>query len=161
MDYINVAKFLSIPTAFLISGYSLGFSQNSVPLLYRQPASVSAPTLEGVFYEGAKVVVPGALIAASGFAYLAYNARTREERNLYIASAAVVITPQPWTVFVMKKGIDRLIEIGASATESQKADQTGEAVELLKGWVWQNYVRALLGFVAGSLGFWTHLQKTA
>lgn len=159
MDYINVAKFLSIPTAFLISGYSLGFSQNSVPLLYNQPASVSAPTLEGIFYEGAKVVVPGAVIACAGFSYLAYNARSTEERNLYIASAAMVITPQPWTVLVMKSGIDRLIQIGASAVESQKADQTREAVQLLKGWVWQNYVRAALGFAAGAVGFWTHLQK--
>ena len=158
MDYTSVAKFLSAPTAFLLCGYGLGFSQNSVPLLYNQPASVSAPILEGIYYQGAKIVAPGAILAATSFGYLAYHARTREERNLYVAAGLMVFSTQPWTLLVMRPGISRLIEIGRSAAESQKADQTREAVQLLKGWVWQNWVRAVLTFSSGVVGFWAQLQ---
>lgn len=158
MDNISIVKFLSIPTAFLLSGYGLGFSQNSVPLLYKQPASISAPLLEGIYYQGAKVVAPGAILATTGLAYLAYTARTSDERNLYGLAAALTFASQPWTALVMLPGIHRLIEIGASAAEQTKADASGEAVQLLQGWVWQNAVRAALNFASGAVGFWAFIQ---
>ena len=155
MDAITVAKFLSIPTAFLLSGYSMGFSQNSVPLVYNQPAAISAPILEGVYYQGAKVVAPGALMTAAAFGYLAYTAPTTRERNLYAACGAMVVATQPWTAFVMLPGIHRMMDIAKSAAEQAKADQSGEAVKLLKGWVYQNYLRAVLYLAAGFTGLYT------
>lgn len=158
MESISVAKFLAIPTAFLLSGYGIGFSQNSVPLLYNQPASVSAPILEGIFFQGGKFVVPGAILASTSFGYLAYRAPTTFKRNLYAIAALIMFAPPPWTALVMKPGINRMIEIGRSAVECQKADASGEAVKLLQGWVWQNEVRVLFALVSGALGWYAHLQ---
>ena len=150
MDTIAVARFLAIPTAFLIGGYSFGFSQNTVPLVYNQPSSVSANVLKGVFYQGAVVVAPGAIIATTGFAYLAYT--QPEQRKLFATASALTIAPLLFTQAVMFKGIQRLLEISESAAEQAKADQSGEAVELLKAWVAQNFVRAALSSSAGFVG---------
>ena len=152
MDSVAVAKFLSIPTAFLISGYSFGFSQNSVPLVYDQPASISTNVLKGVFYEGAKVVAPGAIISAAGFAYLAYA--VPRQRKFFASAAALTVAPLVFTRVVMFNGIQRALAISESAAEQAKADQTGEAAELLKAWVMQNWVRAALSFSAATVGLY-------
>ena len=54
----------------------------------------------------------------------------------------------------MKKGIDRLIQIGESAAECAKADASGEVTKLLNAWIMQNWVRATLAFSGGMLALW-------
>ncbi len=157
MDSYTAAKIIAIPTAFILSGYGTGFSHNSVPLLYKQPASISAPLLEGIYKNGATFMAPGAILATTAFGYLAYNAQNKMQRNLYATAGGLVISTQIWTFGVMISGIHRLIEIAGSGVEQQKADQTGEAVRLLKGWAWQNMVRAGLTFAGGVVGIYAQL----
>ncbi|KAK3707649.1 hypothetical protein LTR37_011997 [Vermiconidia calcicola] len=151
MDSLSVARFLSIPSAFLVSGYSIAASQMAVPLVYEQPASVSAPFLRGVFVRGAAFVVPGAIISSSASAYLAYA--IPEQRTTLATASILTLLPLAFTRLVMMKGIQRLIEISESAAEQQKGDQNGEVVQLLKAWVAQNWVRAMLAFSGGMLAF--------
>ncbi|KAF2483367.1 hypothetical protein BDY17DRAFT_310389 [Neohortaea acidophila] len=157
IDHYTAAKLIAIPTAFFLSGYGSGFSQNSVPLLYTQPASVSASILEGIYKNGAKVMAPGVVLSTTAFAYLAYYAKSRAERNLYAAAGGLVLSTQPWTLGVMLGGIQRLGAIAKSAVEQQKADASGEAVRLLQGWVWQNWVRAVLTASGGLVGLYAQL----
>ena len=152
MDSITVAKFLSVPTAFFLSGYSFSFSQSTVPLVYNQPASVSTQVFKGVYYNGAAVVAPGALVSALGYAYLAYS--VPEQRNLYATAGVITMGPLLFTRTVMNAGIQRLLKIGESAAEQGKADQTGEVANLLRSWVMQNWVRASLSLVAGMVGLY-------
>lgn len=152
MDSITVAKFLLVPSIFMVSGYSSSFSQCSVPLLYNQPASVSTPILKGFYTGGAAFVVPGAMIAVASSAYLAY--RVPEQRTLFATAGALAITPPLFTAAFMSKGIQRLIEISQHTTEQVKADASGEAVKLLKAWAAQNWIRAALSFSAGMIALW-------
>ena len=52
MDSVTVARFLSIPTAFMLTGYSISASQSTLPLIYDQPASVSLKIFKGVYERG-------------------------------------------------------------------------------------------------------------
>ena len=124
MDAVTVARFLSIPTTFLMTGYSISASQSTLPIIYDQPASVSLKVFEGVYKKGAILVVPGAILSATAMAYLAYV--YPEQRKTYGAAAAVTLTWLPFTTLFMFKGINRLLEIGASSVETQKAEQSGE-----------------------------------
>ena len=157
MDSITIAKFLTVPTAFLASGYSIAFSQNAVPLIYDQAASISTKVFKGVFYQGGAFVVPCALISLAGSSYLAY--KLPEQRHLWIAAGAITIAPPVFTQLVMKGGINRLLEIGESVVEQQKADQSGEVTRLLKAWVMLNAVRATLSFAGGALALLASWEK--
>lgn len=157
IDRTTVAKVIAIPTAFFLTGYSGSFSQNSVPLLYRQPASVSAEILYGIYKNGAKVMAPCVVLSTSAFAYLAYNAKSSMERRLYATAGGLVLSTQPWTIAVMLSGINRLRDIAKSAAEQQKAEETGEAVKLLQGWVYQNWMRAGLLLSGGLAGLYAQL----
>ena len=152
MDSNAVARFFAIPTTFMVSGYSIAASQSSVPLVLDQPAAVSTQVFKGVFYRGAMFVAPMQIISAVASGYLAYT--IPEQRTTLAAAAGLSIASLPWTQVVMKKGIDRLLEIGESATELAKADQTGEVTRLLSTWILQNWVRASLSFSGGIVALW-------
>ena len=130
MDPIASAKLLAIPSAFLLSGYYTSASQNSLPLLYTQPASISTPIFTGVYNRGFAVAVPLTLLSTSAFGYLAYA--LPEKRTIYASAAGVVFSALPWTVAVMLPGIKRLIDIGQGGEVMQeKAERSGEVVGLL------------------------------
>ena len=157
MDAVTVARFLSIPTTFLMAGYSISASQSTLPIIYDQPASVSLKVFEGVYKKGAILVVPGAILSATAMGYLAYV--YPEQRKAYGAAAAVTLTWLPFTTLFMFKGINRLLEIGGSSVETQKAEQSGEVLTLLKAWAFQNALRGMLAFVGGSVTLLTSLGK--
>lgn len=139
-----------------MTGYSIAASQATLPLIYDQPVSVSLKIFKGVYEKGAVMVVPGALISASATAYLAYAYPA--QRKLLGSAAAVTISWLPFTTLFMFKGIGRLLEIGASSVETQKAEQTGEVMNLLKAWAFQNAVRGSLAFIGGSITLFASLS---
>lgn len=157
MDAVTVARFLSIPTAFLMTGYSIAASQSTLPLIYDQPASVSLKIFKGVYQRGAMLVVPGAILSATATAYLAYVYPA--QRKALGTAAAITFSWLPFTTLLMFKGINRLLEIGGNSIEMQKAEQSGEVLTLLKAWALQNAVRGMLAFAGGSITLWASLAK--
>lgn len=152
IDGVTVAKFLAVPTAFLLSGFGASFSQITLPLLYNQPASVSTPVFSGVYYGGGKVVGPGAIVSTLASIYLAY---VLPEQRIQFATAATLTLGVPvFTGVVMHGGINKLLKISESVALQAKADASGEAVELMKTWAVQNWIRASMPFVAGLIGLW-------
>lgn len=153
---IHYAKLVSFPTAFFLSGYSLSYSQCTVPQLYDVRPQISTPIFKNVFYGGASVVVPGALLSSAASAFLAYA--VPEHRRVWASAAAAVLFTQPWTALVMMPGIKRLLEISeANAAVQSKVEQTLEHRQLLKTWVAQNFLRAGLYFVGGLAGMYATL----
>ncbi|KAK5113453.1 hypothetical protein LTR85_010881 [Meristemomyces frigidus] len=153
MDSILSAKLLAIPGAFLTAGYLTFASQNCLPLLCKQPASVSTPLLAGAYYRGVAVAMPTTLVASAAYAYLAYTFRA--QRTIYGVAGAAVLLNLPVTRVIMMSGINRLIETSKqSSVEQEKAGQSGEVVRLLQVWTAQNAVRAVLAFAGGVAGLW-------
>ncbi|KAK4539715.1 hypothetical protein LTR36_010426 [Oleoguttula mirabilis] len=151
MDFELTAKLLAVPVAFVTAGYFACASQNSLPLLYEQPPSVSTPIFAGVFYRGAAFVIPTTLVSSAAYAYLACT--TPVQRTVYGAAAAALLFNMPLTRIVMIPGINRLIEIGnLSSVEQEKAGQSGEVLKLLEAWNAQNAIRAVLAFAGGVAG---------
>ena len=152
MDSIAAAKIISIPTAFFVAGYSFSFSQNTVPLLYKQAASVATPVFSGVFYQGAAAVAPCSVLATTANAYLAYS--LPRQRKLWTIAAGLTLFALPFTQLVMSGGINRLLEIAKSVALQAKADQSGEVERLLRTWVLQNWVRTFSYFSGGVVGLY-------
>ena len=148
MDTISAAKLIAIPSAFLLSGYYTSASQNSLPLLYKQPASISTPFFTGVYNRGFAVAVPLTLISTTAFSFLAYSLPA--QRTMYAGTAGVVFSALPFTVAAMLPGINRLMEIGkGGALVQEKAERSGEVTRLLKAWAAQNWVRMGMSFAGG------------
>ncbi|KAK5117604.1 hypothetical protein LTR62_005026 [Meristemomyces frigidus] len=154
MDPLNLARtarLLAIPLPFALAGYSFAFSQNAVPHLYTTPAEHSTPIFKGVFNSGAQVVLPGAIFSAAGAAYLAYSIPAQQ--RLWATIAVVNVMPLVFTGVVMMTGIRRLLVIEGDKGKQARATQSLEVRQLLKTWVWQNYVRAGLFLVSGVLAW--------
>lgn len=155
MEASAAAHLIAIPTAFILSGYNVAFSQNGVPNLFDQPLSISTQVFTRVYYSGVKFVTPAAIGGTAAYTYLAYLHKQRPtQRNLYLAGAGLVLGIGAFTALVMKPGIGRLIEISKSSALQTKAEQNGEAARLLQKWVVQNWFRASLGFAGGMVGLW-------
>nr|OQO16260.1 hypothetical protein B0A51_17105 [Rachicladosporium sp. CCFEE 5018] len=140
MDLPLAAQMLAIPSGFILGSYNAVFSQNVIPHLYNQPASVSTPMFAKVFNIGALTIAPMASTAIIAHAYLAYTQPTK--RNYYTTAAILTALSLPLTSVVMKPGINRLIEISKSSELLAKPGIDAEAVKFLKAWVTQNYFRA-------------------
>lgn len=155
MEPSTAAHLIAIPTAFILSGYNLAFSQNGVPNLLNQPLSISTQVFNKVYHSGVKFVTPAAIAGTAAYAYLAYLHKQRPtQRNLYLAGAGLVLGIGAFTALVMNPGIERLREISKSSALQAKAEQNGEAAKLLQKWVVQNWFRASLGFAGGIVGLW-------
>lgn len=144
---LQTSKLIAVPIPFVLAGYSLGFSQNSVPTFYDVPAEVSTPAFKRVFTDGATVIVPSALISVASASYLAYMIPA--QRNIWAAAAIACAIPGPWTTLIMGRGINRLIEISGDKGKQEKATANLEARQLLIRWVKQNYVRSACFLFAG------------
>lgn len=156
MDDITVTKFIAIPGAFVMFGYSFASSQNFLPLIFDQPAKVATPVFSGVFHRGGNFMVPMASVTAAAFAYLAY--RRSAQRVLYASASTLVLGFLPWTRVVMWPGIQRLLEISESSQVQMTAsDASGEPLRLLKAWTDQNFVRASMAFAGGMAGLFAAL----
>lgn len=124
MDPITIARYLAVPTAFILTGYGMSASQSTVPLLYKVSTPHAAELFKGVYQNGAKFAAPCAIISASAFIYPAYAIPA--QRRLYGGAAALILSTPVWTNGVMLPGINRIIEISGNSLEQQKADATGE-----------------------------------
>lgn len=149
---IQLTQLVAIPIALMLGGYQSSFSQNTIPNVLDQPASVTTPVFTRIYYSGYAVVLPAAVIGGAANAYLAYALPS--QRVLYASAAASILSLGPWTSIVMGKGIERLIAISKDAKEQEKAGQSGEVSTLLKSWTAQNWARAGMGFASGMLGLW-------
>jgi len=146
---IHAAKLLAVPLSFALTGFSLAFSTIAVPALYDLPASASAPTLVHIFRQGGTLVVPSTLLLTTTATYLSYI--IPRQRRLWAFVAVAAVLPLPWTTAVMlPSNISRLVEISEGGKAAQdRATANLEARQLLKKWVWQNYVRGGLVLAAG------------
>lgn len=151
MDDTTVSKFIAIPGAFVMFGYSFASSQNFLPLIFDQPARIATPVFSGVFHRGGNFMIPMASITAGAFAYLAY--RRPAQRGLYASASALIFGFLPWTRIVMWPGIQRLLEISEGSQGGMNAaDASGEMLRLLKAWTDQNFVRAFMALAGGMAG---------
>ena len=155
MDVVLIAKLIAIPSAFVLGSYNGVFSQNVMPHLYKQPASVSTPIFAKIYNIGATTIVPIAAAAITAYLYLAFTTPTK--RAYYGTSAALMAGTLPLTALVMKPGIDRLIEISKSSSALARADIDAEVLTLLKRWVASNSFRASLHMTAGFIGLYAAL----
>ncbi|KAG9589231.1 hypothetical protein KCU77_g5598, partial [Aureobasidium melanogenum] len=156
MDTALIAKLLAIPCGFLSGSYALAFSQNVMPHLYKQPASVVASIFAEIHKIGPSTILPLVGTAILAYSYLAYSS-TPSKRQLYVTAAALTFATLPMGRFVMMPTISRLLEISRSGTVQATAGLDQEVVKLLKTLVAQNYFRASLHLTAGSVGLYAAL----
>jgi hypothetical protein len=151
MDPVLFAKLVSIPGAFFLGSYNFTFSQNVVPHLYRQTASVATPIFDKIFHRGGATIMPVAACAIAANCYLAYRG-DKTHRRMYGAAAVLIASSLPLTNLVMLPGINRLIEIGRDTALQSQGQTQSEVVALLRKWVAQNYFRGSLHLTAGMVG---------
>ncbi|KAH0359578.1 hypothetical protein KCU65_g9872, partial [Aureobasidium melanogenum] len=156
MDTDLVAKFLAIPCGFLMASYNATFSQNVMPHLYTQPASVVAPIFAKIYKVGFSTMLPLASTAIVAYSYLAYSSTPRE-RQLYGTAAALTFVTLPMTQIIMMPTISRLQEISESGDLQAAAGANQEVTKLVKTWVTQNYFRASIHLTAGFIGLFAAL----
>ena len=144
----QAAQFASAASALFAAGYGFAFSQSAVPQLYEVKPQISTPVFKQIYYQGAKVVPPAAIIAAASSGYLAYT--VPEQRNEYIKVTAASIATQIWTVVVMLPSIKRLIQISEADEKTQgRIEMSLEHRQLMIKWVRQNWIRTGLSLFAG------------
>lgn len=157
MDTLFAAKLIAIPGAFLLGSYNFTFSQNVMPHLLDQSASVVTPLFDKIYHRGGATIAPIAAIVITANGYLAYKS-TGVQRQLYGTAAALVFATLPLTQIVMMPGISRLIEIGRNNELRSRSGIETEVVKLLETWMAQNYFRASLHVTGGLLGLYAALS---
>lgn len=147
---IQAAKFATITSNLIMTGYTLALSQNGASQLYDEPARFSTPMFKRIFNTGGRFAIPSSLLNTFSSVYLAYF--VPEKRRLWALVTALTVAMNLWTGFIMMPGIQRLIAISESSAAQEKADANLEHRQLLIKWVKQNYVRALAMMVGGLAG---------
>ena len=147
---IGLLKITSIALPLALSGYSFSASHINVTNLYNLPLSKSAPIFATVFRQGGKLMVPAVLVAASSSSYLAYTLTA--QRALWAATGVFPFAILPFTSVVMIPGINRVLKVADSSEADRELYTQDEYRELMRKWVGQNYVRALLLFAGGMVG---------
>lgn len=156
MDTTLLAKLIAIPCGFLMGSYNAVLSQNVMPHLYKQPASIVAPIFAKIYNVGVSTLFPLASTATLAYSYLAYSSAP-QKRQLYGTAAFLTLATLPMTQIVMMPSISRLLEINRSVGLQTTADVDREVLKLLKTWVAQNYFRAAIHLTAGFVGLYTAL----
>lgn len=145
---LQCAQFASAASTLFMAGYGFAFSQSAVPQLYDVKPQISTPIFKQIYYQGAKVVPPGAIIAAASSGYLAYI--LPEQRNEYIKVAASAVATQLWTIVIMLPSIKRLIKISESDEKTQgRIEMSLEHRQLMIKWVRQNWIRTGIALFGG------------
>lgn len=147
---LQVAKIISTTTSLVISGYTLGFSQNGVLELYDERPQISTPIFKRIYYTGGFAAIPFSISSMLSSAYLAYA--IPEKRKLWGVAATLILGIRFWTEYVMMPGIKRLIAISDDRRIQEKSEQTLEHRQLMIRSVKQNYIRSAAAFASGLLG---------
>ncbi|KAL6710153.1 hypothetical protein ACN47E_009944 [Coniothyrium glycines] len=135
MSTQQAIQIFSISTALIASGGIASFSLFNVPLLKSQPASRSLPSIRWLFSRGSHIFPQAAIMAGSGFAYLAYDALppgtilmsnllhhvTRGKPALYLAAAFLSIAIAPTTSFMIPTNFE-LISMNEQKHGTKSAD---------------------------------------
>ncbi|KAL9101458.1 MAG: hypothetical protein Q9163_003289 [Psora crenata] len=152
------AQIIGISTAFLTAGGIISISYSTVPILRSTPSHLSLPHLDALFSSGSHIFPQLATLAASAFAFLAYNALPgTDARMLYSAGAAGAIGIAPFTTLVMKPTNMTLRDIeteeereGKKGIEKAGGDQ--RIKDLMAKFQWMNAVRGTIIAVGAGLG---------
>lgn len=157
---IRTTQVVGFTSGLIFSSVYFTSSYLIMPPLFDQPPANSATIFREIFYRGATVIVPLALISTATNAYAAYASSVPEVRNLYALAAVAVLAPLPWTALVMTNGIQRLNTIAENKLEQEKASKS-EVEGLLRAWTWQNYVRGTLALVGSIASLYAALSPAA
>ena len=144
----RIVEFISISTALVNAGGIASYSLFCVPVLQSQPASRSLPSTRWLFSRGSHIFPQAAILAASGFAYLAYgalpsNVNLRDLASVggqawaFAGAALLSFSIAPFTSILMIPTNFRLIELnnrkgGARSEKSAKErpnPETGRSAE--------------------------------
>ncbi|KAH6887071.1 hypothetical protein B0T10DRAFT_490674 [Thelonectria olida] len=153
---IRVAQAFGLTSSLVLAGVNLGASHLTVPLLYKQPISISTTFFSEFYIRGAVSLVPLGIFSGASSALVAYLVPS--QRTIWATAAVATLSQTPWTVLVMMATNNRLNEISASKDEQEKAGKD-EVVRLLKQWRWMNIVRGLLALTGGLSAVWALVQK--
>jgi hypothetical protein len=156
MDSKLATQIISISSAFFLGSYNTTFSQNVVPHLYNQSASIAAPLFDKIFHKGGQTIMPITTVAIATNCYLAYQSDGMS-RRLYGTAAALIFASLPLTKFVMMPDISRVIAIARDVNLQGDKRVDVEVAALLRTWVAQNYFRGSLHLTAGLLGLFVAL----
>lgn len=146
----QAVQLISVPSAFLVAGYCLSFSQNVLPAIYDHPPQFSTPSSKQIFSNATSVVSTITAASTAAFSYLAYTLPDR--RREWIRAAIAMAITVPWTGLVVAPGIRRLNEIGSDKAKMLKSEQNLEHRQLLIRWMKQNYVTVVLQLASAVFG---------
>lgn len=152
---IRTSQALGLTSSLVLAGINLGSSFLTVPLLYKQPTSVSTTIFREFYINGAITLVPLGIFSGACSALAAYLVPS--ERTLWAIASTFTLAQLPWTLIVMMSTNNRLCGIAVSPVEQEKV-AAKEVVNLLQRWAWMNIVRGGLALVGGVTGVWALLQ---
>lgn len=111
---MQIVQVGSITTSLLSAGALFAFNFFDIPILQAQPASRSMPATRWFFSRGSHIFPQAALLASSGFTFLAYTALPTQRTGMsliqllkygrvpgYIAAAILAIGIAPFTPLAM------------------------------------------------------------
>jgi hypothetical protein len=147
---IRLAKLTSFPAAFVLSGYMLSFSHNTVPALYDHKPQVTAKVFTA-FHKNAGAIFPGlTFLSASASAYLAYA--LPEERREWATAATAMFATIPWALYSMTRQPTRMEAIATDERVTAKSEMTLEHRQLMIRWVKANWINVALQMFSGVSG---------
>lgn len=146
---VRTTQILGMTASFILSGIFANSTLIAIPPLYTLPTSTSTPVFAEIFHRGTLVVMPLVVLSTLCNAYLAYEIPM--SRTAYSVAACATFGTLPWTLLLMKGGIDRLVAI-AGSKEMQERVQGKEVEGLLRDWAAKNSVRGFLALVGGLAG---------
>jgi hypothetical protein len=147
---LHLAKISSFPAALLLSGYTLSFSQNTIPALYDHRPQTTAKVFSAIWNRAAPIEPTLTVLSTTASAYLAYV--IPEQRREWGTAAAAMFLTIPWTYLVMMKGIWRLREISNDEKKTKKSEMNLEHRQLMIRWVKANWVSVALQLFSGVTG---------
>lgn len=147
---------LLIPTSR--TGSNLCTTIAALPAFLQSPPPLLAKQWKSLYDNGIGLIVPCAMGAAVGFAYLAFDASKvvgwgGSQVKLYVAAATAAFGLAPYTQIVMRSNIKRLTKIASSGTDDGRVGKV-EVHELVRTWGTFNLIRGFLPLSAAVIGVW-------
>ncbi|KAK3056622.1 hypothetical protein LTR09_002415 [Extremus antarcticus] len=147
---LRTATLLSFPSALLLTGYTLSFSQNILPALRDHKPQTTLPVFAALWSRASLIVPTLTLLSGSASAYLAYV--LPGQRREWTTAAAAMLLTLSWRAVVMMKGEQRLNEMSKDERVRAKSEMTLEHRQLMVRWEKMNWVNVVLTMVSGVTG---------
>lgn len=155
--FTSTSQALGIGTAFFMSGIYFGSSYIAIDPLLPLPINHSTRAFSDIYHSGVGLIIPlslGSTILNAIAAYL-----TPERRLEFAIASAASVAPLAYTVTFMLGGINRLLQIMSMDGSQIQGVRKEEVIHLLLTWKGQNYVRAGLALVAGTIGLYAIFSR--